>query len=197
MLTLSLAASALAGFCAKVVDEFAERGQLWRKNKTKFFLPALPILLAVIYGAALGWVSSQTLLSSLFIALAIASLLAGKIDHRYHMIGAGVFAVVLLLMPPTVLDPWLFCLFLVSGLLDELELGGMARGPAALLNRERLWTPIAALGAAWLLAAPLLYLLALVAFDLAYRFGGWFMDYEFEASRAPQPLAKTAKRKRK
>lgn len=198
MLTLSLAASALAGFCAKVVDEMAERGLFWRKKKyAALFL--IPILLAIIYGAALAWVSSQTLLSSLFIALAVASLLAGKIDHPYHMIGAAVFALVLLLMPPVVLDPWLFCLFLVSGLLDELELGGMARGLVAFFNRERLWTPLAALGAFVVLGAPLFYLLALIAFDAAYRFGGWLVDYEFgsnERAGAPAGAKKQKTRKR-
>ena len=195
MLTLTLAASALAGFCAKVVDEIAERGLLGRKKRyVPFYF--LPLLLAVVYGAALAWVSSQTLLSSLFIALAIASLLAGKIDHTYHIVGTGVFALLLILMPPTVLDSWLFCLFLVSGLLDELELGGMARGLVAFFNRERLWTPLAALLAFVMLGAPLLYLLALVAFDAAYRFGGWLVDFEFGAIDRADRAVKTAKRKK-
>ena len=179
MLTLALAASALAGFCAKVVDEIADLGLDIRRKKKYVPFYFLPILLAIIYGAALAWLSSQTLLSSLFIAMAIASLLAGKIDHPYHVLGVGVFALLVWLMPPTVLDPWLFCLFLVSGLLDELELGGMAHGLFAFLNRERLWTPLAALGAFIVLGVPLLYLLALVVFDAAYRFGGWLVDYEF------------------
>lgn len=194
MLTISLAVSALAGFCAKVADEIAEHGLSRRKKKYApiFFLP---ILLAILYGAALGWLSSQTLLSSLFIALAVASLLSGKIDHPYHVLGAAVFALVVWLMPPVVLDPWLFCLFLVSGLLDELELGGMARGLVAFLNRERLWTPLAALGAAVFLSAPLLYLLALVAFDAAYRFGGWLAEYEFGHKSADLPQKVKTKKK--
>ena len=134
--------------------------------------------------------------SSSCIALAIASLLAGKIDHTYHIVGTGVFALLLILMPPTVLDSWLFCLFLVSGLLDELELGGMARGLVAFFNRERLWTPLAALLAFVMLGAPLLYLLALVAFDAAYRFGGWLVDFEFGAIDRADRAVKTAKRKK-
>ena len=203
MLTDSLALCAIAGFCAKVVDEFSDmkimtmmRGKF--EGMRKAALPAIPIILAVIYGASLGWLSATTLLSSLFIALAIASLLAGKIDHEYHMLGAAVFAAVLLVMSITVLDPWLFSLFLVTGLMDELEMGGVTRGVGGLLNRERLWTPLAAMTVFVFYSAPLIYLLALIAFDAAYRFGGWLVGYETASRMAPaRASAKLPARKRR
>ena len=194
MLTDMLALCAIAGFCAKVVDELTQARIFERiSNKLgsikKKIFPALPIMLAIIYGAALGWLSATTLLSSLFIALAIASLLAGKIDNLHHLLGAGVFAAVLLVMSISVLDPWLFSLFLVTGLLDELELGGMTKGVAAFFNRERLWTPLAALAVFVFYTTPLIYLLALLVFDAAYRFGGWLVDYETSSRTATKSMA--------
>ncbi len=181
----SLAASALGGFCAKVADECADR---------RLPLPSIiPISLAILYGALIGWLTSYTLLSSLFIALALASLLSGKINHPYHLLGAAVFTLVLVAFPTIAFEPWLFCLFLVSGLLDELELGGMARGPLAFLNSERLWTPLAALLAVLFLGAPLLFLLALVLFDITYRFGGWVVALEYP----PKPVRAPARRRKR
>ena len=178
---------AIAGFCAKVVDETIERRLAIAATVT--------IILAAIYGILMGWLTSQTLLSPLLLALAAASLLAGKIDHPYHLIGAACFAVVVGSLSLLTFDPWFFALFLVSGLLDELELG--PRAPWAILNRERLWTPLAALAAALLWGASPLFILAIVCFDIAYRFGQWCMELKFPQSVAAPIAAKPRARRRK
>lgn len=185
---VSLGLMAIAGFCAKIVDEMSERklgvAVVW------------PILLAIIYGLSMGWLASQTLLGPLLLALAAASILAGKIDHPYHVLGAACFAAMFAFLPLLTFEPWLFALFLLSGLFDELNLGRPARGPLALLNAERLWTPLAALGAWLFLGATPLFILAIVAFDIAYRFGRWCVElrYPIVVSRAS---AKARARKRK
>lgn len=188
-----LSLMAVAGFCAKIVDEIAER---------KLAIAAVvPVILAAIYGAAMGWLASQTILGPLLLALAAASLLSGKIDHPYHLIGAVCFAIVFVFLPLLTFEPWWFALFLVSGLLDELNLGRPMSGPLAFLNKERLWTPLAALGA-WLLggASPL-FILAIVAFDIAYRFGRWCVELRYPIQVRMQTKAvlpaKTRARKRR
>ncbi|VVB56671.1 Uncharacterised protein [uncultured archaeon] len=181
-----LGAGALAGFCAKVVDDIIDR---------RLRVPSyLPILLALAYGLLLGWLSGPAGLSSLFIALALASLLSGKIDHPYHLLGAAAFALVILLTPLGGFSPWWFALFLTSGLLDELELG---RGKLLeRLNEERVWTPLAALLGTAFFGLPLLFLLVLLLFDLSFRFGGWVVSLEYPA-HAPQTAPAKPKRKRK
>ncbi len=181
-----LGASALAGFCSKVADEVIDR-------HLRFSAP-LVVILAISYGLLLGWVSGQAGLSSLFLALALASLLSGKIDHPYHMLGAAAFAVVVFFSPLAGFMPWWFALFLLSGLLDELELG---RGRVfAFMNEERLWTPLAVVLGVLALGMPVLFLMALLLFDLSFRFGGWIVGLEYPA-QAVKKVNTPAKGKRK
>jgi len=191
---VNLGLMAIAGFCAKIVDEVAERKLA--------IAAAAPIILAAIYGVSIGWLASQTLLGPLLLALAAASLLSGKIDHPYHIVGAACFALVFVSLPLLTFEPWWFALFLVSGLLDELNLGRPISGPLAFLNKERMWTPLAALGA-WLIGgATPLFILAIVAFDIAYRFGRWCVELRYPiraariSTRAAMP-AKSRTRRRK
>lgn len=155
--------AALAGAAAKIVDEASEGHRALH--------PALAGALAILYGATLGWLAVSTPLSSLFIALALASLLAGKIDHPYHILGAGVFALAIGLYPIASFEPWLFCLFLVAGLFDELDL---PLGPLRGVGTQRLWTPLSALGV-FVAFGQALPGAAIVGFDLAYRTVEWLM----------------------
>ncbi|VVC02035.1 Uncharacterised protein [uncultured archaeon] len=186
---VSLGLMAIAGFCAKIVDEIAER-------KLNVGV-ALPLLLAMLYGLSLGWLASQTLLGPLLLALAAASMLAGKIDHPYHLLGAVCFAAMFAFLPLLTFEPWLFALFLLSGLLDELNIGRPASGTLALLNTERLWTPLAALSAWLFLGATPLFILAIVCFDIAYRFGRWCVELRYPIRGQARTPAKANARKRK
>jgi len=185
----NLGLMAVAGFCAKVVDEIAERRLAIRAIE--------PVILAVIYGLSMGWLASQTLLGPLLLALAVASLLSGKIDHPYHMVGAACFALIFISLPLLTFDPWWFALFLVSGLLDELDLGKPKSGVLAVFNQQRLWTPLAVVGAVVMLGAPILFLFAIVCFDIFYRFGGWIVELRYpQAGASPMPGKAKGRRKR-
>ncbi len=185
MLLLWLALCAVAGFCAKLVDERADRS---------LRLPLLAAsVFAVLYGVAAGLLSTSSPLSSLFLGLAVAAVLANKFDHPLHLLGLLSFTAVLVVKPIAFFDPWLFALFLTLGLLDELELRLLR--PLSFLNAQRLWTPLGALALAlwdalnpalssnWstlsgaLMSLPelpgVLFLLAILCFDLSYRLAGY------------------------
>jgi hypothetical protein len=183
-----LIASAISGFCSKVVDEAIDL----RLQVNSFAL----IAFSLIYGALIGWLASSTIFSSLFLAIAIASILAGKINHFYHLIGAVVFALVIAFFPLKYFDPWLFCLFLASGLFDELDIGGTRYKIISLFNSNRLWTPAAALLAVIFFNASILLLFGILVFDLFYRFGGWVVRLEY-SKNAKKSNDKKERRKRK
>jgi hypothetical protein len=205
---LELALCALAGFCAKLVDERVD---------SRLPLPLIGAIIgAILYGAAIGGLTTSTALSSLFLALAVAAILAGKFNHPLHILGLLAFTLVLVVRPMVSFDPWLFSLFLVLGLLDELELKLLR--PLAFLNEQRLWTPIGALAlaiwdgfgpamaAAWktldggitalLMQNGSLFLLAIVAFDLAYRFADYAGPLLF-TSRPSKVIAKARRKTRR
>lgn len=157
-----LSFSALAGLFSKLADEASEG-----KWKVPIFFP---FAAAILYGLLAGYLTSTTALSSLFLALAVSAALARKIDHWLHLLGLSIFALVLLLTPLHSFDVWVFSLFLVLGLLDELEL--RLPGLLGFLNHERLWVPLGAvLIGLW--SGVWLYLAAILAFDIFYRLAGW------------------------
>lgn len=155
---IQIALSAVCGFFAKLCDDTSD--------KNLPIAPAFAAIFAIIYGAGLGVLSALTPLSSLFIALAIANLLASKINSTYHIIGAAAFALAVVVMPMGYFDPWLFSLFLIAGLFDELEF--KFSKVAKFASEQRLFVPAAAIAASiW--SANIVYFAAIVAFDLAYR----------------------------
>ncbi len=170
---IEAALALIAGFLAKTCDEQSERG-----------LPYPAILFyaaALAYGAILGWLSVSTALSSLFLALALAAILSRKIDHPIHVLGIAAFGAVLIWQPMAQFDAWAFSLFLLAGLLDELELK-LGR-IFTLIGEQRLWTPLAAL-ALMLYGGQYLFLVAIVAFDAAYRFSAWLIERRLGAPQA-------------
>ncbi|MDE1797796.1 MAG: hypothetical protein KGH63_00130 [Candidatus Micrarchaeota archaeon] len=200
-LLLWLLLCALAGFCAKLVDERVD---------SALPIPAITAaLLALLYGAAAGILATSTPLSSLFIALAVSALLANKLDHPLHLLGLLAFTAVLLARPISSFDVWLFSLFLALGLLDELKLRLLR--PLAVLNEQRLWVPAGCLALAlWDATSPalnwsnlpatfsslsehgLLFLLAIVCFDAAYRLAGAMAQKAFK-----RPSVRMASKRRR
>ncbi|MFH1307151.1 MAG: hypothetical protein ABIH83_05880 [Candidatus Micrarchaeota archaeon] len=151
--------SAFSGFCTKISDDASDK---------KLNLPlVIPALTSIFYGAALGILAISTPLSSLFLALAIASILTGKINTYFHILGLIVFTIFILFLPLSYFNIWLFSIFLVSGIFDELSLslGKFVK----FLSSERLFTPIASL-LVFLLTGQYLFLFAIVSFDISYRF---------------------------
>lgn len=169
--------SALAGFCAKLADEAADHS-----SRLPFFM-ALPA--ALLYGWLGAMLILITPLSSLFLALALAAVLSGKIDHPLHWLGVGVLAALLLFGPMRSFDLWPFVLFFIAGLLDELEL---PLGPLRMMGEQRLWAPFAALGL-YLWDGEALFLLAILGFDIAYRTAAIVGRLAGGAPRRPSALA--------
>lgn len=153
-----LAMSAFCGFCAKFADEVADRK-----------LPAAEgYAAALLYGILAGLLVASGQLSSLFLAMAAATMLAGKFDHRLHFAGLITFGIMLLVFPLQAFSPFLFSFFLVAALLDELEL---KIRPVAMFADRRLLLPLCALIAAiW--TSELLFLFAILFFDSGYIFSG-------------------------
>jgi len=150
-----LASCAVAGFCAKFSDEIAERRIPMKEA----------VAAALLWGAISGLLSSATPLSSLFFAMAVASILAAKFDHELHLAALGIFAAIIFILPVAYFSPWLFSIFLVAALLDEIELpvGGLK-----LFTDQRLLLPAAALVAGvW--TGEWIFALAVIVFDLGYR----------------------------
>lgn len=150
-----LAACAVAGFCAKFSDEIAERRIPLKEA----------IAAALLWGIISGLLSVSTVLSSLFFAMAVASILAAKFDHELHLAALGIFILIILVLPVGYFNAWLFSIFLVAALLDEIELP--IRG-LKLFTNERLLLPATALVAGvW--TGEWIFALAVIVFDLGYR----------------------------
>ncbi len=170
-----LAICAICGFCAKFSDEVAER-------KLRLFEAYAP---ALLYGilAAFAAAGGQ---ASLFLAMAVASILSGKIDHPLHIAGLLAFAATIAFLPLATFSPFLFSLFLVAALLDELEIKSRA---IALFADRRLLLPTSAL-VAGIWTGDFIPLLAIVLFDLGYHGGRMATDKLF-------PIAALGKKRRK
>ena len=163
-----IGASAIAGALAKMADDYQDRG---------LKLPlVLALLIALLYGLILGALSSFTILSSLFLALAIANILTQKIDG-IHIFALCVFASVIIYSGISYFNPFIFSLFLVSGLLDELAL---AR-PKFLVPffENRLTTPLFALFTLLYFQEPV-YLIVILSFDILYKLTDYFIGKQLK-----------------
>lgn len=164
---------ATAGFCAKFSDEIAER---------QIPLPEA-LAAAVLWGLLAGAMAVGSPLSALFFAMAAGTALAGKLDHPLHIAALLTFAFVVAIFPLTSFNPWLFSLFLVAALADELEI---KKGIFGMLSRERLFLPTAAaIGS--LLSLDISYFIAVVSFDLFYRFADFVCIRIFPPVASLQP----------
>lgn len=150
--------SAISGFCAKLSDEVADRGI--KLN------PLIALVSSILYGCGLGLLTTYTSLSSIILALAISTLVAGKINHRLHLVGLLVFTIIVVSNPIQLFDYRLFCIFFILSLVDELEL--KSKGPLNLLLTQRILTPIGAF-ILFLWSGQYIFLLFILSFDIAYR----------------------------
>lgn len=120
-------------------------------------------LFSFFYGVILGFLSSKTKLSNLYISLAISNILAGKIDSYPHIFGLLVFVFFIFLFDISYLDPWLFIFFFVLGLLDELY----HKSKFKLLS-SRLLSPTGAFFIFILFSEPI-YFVSILGFDIGYN----------------------------
>ncbi|PIT84473.1 hypothetical protein COU37_03010 [Candidatus Micrarchaeota archaeon CG10_big_fil_rev_8_21_14_0_10_45_29] len=168
--------SGAAGFCAKACDEFCER---------KFSSKKIAILAAIIYPLTLAFLTSTTPLSSLFLALAIASIFAGKIDHYMHLFSLSLYTLLVLVLPLNFFSLPLFALFLASAFLDEIKIPFKC---FSFFSKNRLFAPLAAFFI-FLFSGQYIFLIALASFDMAYRAFKVLLKYRAGAS-GPQAASK-------
>ncbi|MFH0927153.1 MAG: hypothetical protein V1822_01090, partial [Candidatus Micrarchaeota archaeon] len=180
-----LAASAIAGALAKLADDYQDK----RLN----IAPGVALIAAILYGAILGILSAFTPLASLFLALAIANALAKKLDG-IHLAGFGAFSAIIIFAGLSYFDPYIFSLFLVCGLFDELSL----KRPKILAQffENRLATPAAALFILIHSAEPI-YLGAIISFDILYRLAGFaapkIFGTKIAETKSPETIATESK----
>jgi len=170
-----MGASAIAGALAKIADDYQDKGLS--------LPPILAIFISILYGVILGLLSAYTPLASLFIALAIANALTQKIDG-IHIIGFCAFAAVIIYTGLSYFDPYIFSLFLICGLFDELAL----KRPKilTLLFENRLITPIGAL-LIFIYTQEPLYLAAILSFDIFYRLLQYLIQKKLKKQTKPNP----------
>jgi len=144
----------LAGILVKTVD--------WIEDDLKSKTP-LKYLLAIAYGAIIGYLISVAPFSTIFLAAIIGQVFAKKFDTAAHMLGlfATILTIPLFGFPP--LDLLLLGYFVVLAFLDELEYAGNLW----FLERYRPFLKVGAL--------PLLFLgkweyfAGIILFDLGYE----------------------------
>jgi|YelNatPaOPRAMG01_1025707.scaffolds.fasta_scaffold30578_4 cellulose synthase/poly-beta-1,6-N-acetylglucosamine synthase-like glycosyltransferase len=140
-----------AGFFAKAADS------------TEKFNKLYAYVFSFTYASLAGFLLINSPLSSLFIALALANLLAGKFDSNPHLFGLVVFCVFVIFFNFE-FDPWLFIIFFSAALLDEL----LHDAKKYNLLKYRLLVPFSGLVLWFYLKNPI-YFLGIFCFDLGYN----------------------------
>lgn len=154
MILENLLLAFVAGLVVKSVD--------WLDDDKKSKSP-VRYLLAIIYGAIIGYLIGNASFGILFLAVLIAQVLSRKIDTFAHRIGFITSFVTALFFHLPSIDLALFGYFLVLGVLDEVDYIGKLRA----LTRYR---PFLKLG-----PVPLVffgmpqYLAGIIAFDIGYE----------------------------
>jgi len=108
----------VAGIVVKVVD--------WLDDNRKSKSP-VKYLLAIIYGALIGYLISVAPFSALFLAAVVAQVFARKIDTAAHQLGVLASAIAIAFFGFPMLDIPLFLFFLVFAFLDEADYIGRMR----------------------------------------------------------------------
>jgi hypothetical protein len=148
---------AIAGAIAKICDDFEDRHLK--------VAPLLAFFLSLLYGFILGMLSAYTILASLFLAIAIANILAQKIDG-IHLVGLCSFSAVIIFFGLYSFNPWIFCILLFCAIFDELEL----RNPKLLsfISENRLCVPFGALITSLYMQDPIFFV-SIISFDIFYK----------------------------
>ncbi|MEM3060523.1 MAG: hypothetical protein QXW70_02300 [Candidatus Anstonellales archaeon] len=152
--------SFLTGLFVKKTDELADK----RRKKE---IGLLAYLLPFLYSLGLSYLIFFTGASSLFLAGIIGVLLAGKVDHRLHLVG---------ILPPLFLLPIFqlpqfsllhFSIFLFASFLDE-KIAKFKEYTQQLLN-YRPFLPLSAFLLS-IYSTNFLYFLSVLSFDVGYNF---------------------------
>lgn len=143
----------LSGLLVKAVDFLDD--ELGSRNPVKY-------LLALAYGALIGFLISQATFSVLFLGAVVAQVFARKIDTLAHRLGLLTVALSLLFFGVPGIDLPLFGYFLVLSFLDEVDYIGKWRP----LETYR---PILQVGSlALVLMGRWDFFIAILAFDAGY-----------------------------
>lgn len=153
------------GFFAKLADNLVD---LAKKPRKKWVAP----FAGALYGFAAGClIFSSVEFATVLIAMALGTLVAGKIDARPHQIALAIMLLAILLAMPKIFFPTVL-FFAGLALLDELlnDIADKAKAAKSLLKRlagARLSMEIGAV-AFWAATGNYGYLLAIIAFDAGY-----------------------------
>ena len=139
------------GFFAKAADS------------TERFNKKYAYVFSFTYALLAGFLLINSPLSTLFIALAMANILAGKFDTGPHLFGLAVFCAFIIFFNFD-FDPWLFTIFFSAGLLDEI----LHDEKNISLLKYRILVPFSALFIWFYLKNPI-YFLSILCFDLGYN----------------------------
>ncbi|MEM4137470.1 MAG: hypothetical protein QXV64_00075 [Candidatus Anstonellaceae archaeon] len=145
--------SFLAGFAAKTADEFEKIKKL----------SSLAYIFSFVYSLILGILSCFFNLATLYVSLALANAVAGKIDSKTHLAGFFIFTAMIVLFDINLENLWLFGLFFIAGFLDE-----MFSSSKIIFLRERIILPLMTMLALMVFSSPI-YFFSIVSFDLGYK----------------------------
>ncbi|MCX8163051.1 MAG: hypothetical protein N3D10_00665 [Candidatus Micrarchaeota archaeon] len=144
----------LASFCAGLAAKAAD--SLEQKSFFSYFF-------AFLYGFFLFILSSFFGLATLFVSLALANFVAGKIDSKTHLFGFFVFVLGVLIFDFSIDNFWLFGLFFIAGFLDELF-----SNSKILFLKNRIFLPLLALAYFLFFSNPI-YFFSILFFDFGYK----------------------------
>ncbi len=165
------AMAALAGVLVKAVDQMED--VLGSRGQSKY-------LLALLYGALIGYAISSASFSTLWLGVLFAQLVTGKIDKPSHMLGfltALAFAAVLGVKEFAFFD---FFVIFIFAALDEMNVFN------APMREFRLGLKLAAIVFGFFSRWD--YFIAIMIFDSAYYLTGRFFPYALQ--KRPPSLPK-------
>lgn len=157
VIILFCALAALTGILVKSVDQLEDVFK--KENKAKF-------ILAILYGILIGFSISFSSFSSLWIAVLLAQLIAGKVDRKSHMLGVGVAIVFIAIFGINEINLTNFLILLIFASIDEFN-------PFKWQQNLRPALKFATLG--FVILGRWDYFFAIISFDLAYLFAEYLL----------------------
>ncbi len=147
-----------AGLTVKAVDWIDDE----RKGKNQLKWP-----LAVLYGALVGYLVSQSLVAMLLLGALFAQVFARKIDTHTHVLGFAIAMFLPFALGFPQFEPLLFVFFALLAFIDEMEfvgrLGWATEHRVFLILGSALVVPFVGFS----------YLVAILAFDIGYLLFWW------------------------
>lgn len=145
---------AISGALVKIVDHFED--ELHRKDWWLY-------LIAIFYGAIIGYLIGNSTFGLLFLAAIIAQIITNKVDKKTHALGVLVAAIVALLFQGPTLEIWILGYLLILASLDEIDAIELIKP----FTKYRLFLKIGTLP--FILFGRFDYAISIWIFDIAYE----------------------------